>query len=436
MELNIKKLRHENEKLKRKLWDQYYQFKDELHSQKKENKTYQNAINNEKNKNRDIIQQFNERIRLLEDQLRMQRQQKMNAPPPPQFTKSYSTTFKPKPNFNFVFAELEEESQRLSEKTQRVFQKCREHNPIPNITPHPISHDLIREYVKPIETPLPCYSPLSQQKSRSMPIYQYKSSDDQSEEESSSTEEIDSSSPGVMENSSSSSSVEMKDPPKQIVKPKKEEKEKPVKQKKEEKLMPIKPKKEEKPKPLYNDFINNPLQAESSSTEHTLPSRYVTNNDTHPSNSSSTIPATDLVVLKPENKEILEKPVEVEKPKPMPKPEPKPKPSPEPKMDFDGLDFGNDGGWEVDDSSEILVDGNDLFNDINNNKSNFSDNSDTRIQQINLDEPKPKQNSIIEPKQISIIEPKSEKEQKNNPPTPKEQSNVEFDLSDFEIDLE
>lgn len=116
------RLKEKNRKLKAKVWNDYRNYSDELRMLKHQNKSLQNSIKLEQNKNRELFQHFSNKISQLQEQIR---QVSYDAP---SFTSSYSLPQKKKKkdNFQWRFQELEEEGKALQLETEKTFKKCRE----------------------------------------------------------------------------------------------------------------------------------------------------------------------------------------------------------------------------------------------------------------------------------------------------------------------
>lgn len=116
------RLKEKNRKLKAKVWNDYRNYSDELRMLKHQNRSLQNSIKLEQNKNRELFQHFSNKISQLQEQIR---QVSFDTP---KFTSNYSTpkNKQKKDNFQWRFQELEEEGKVLRLETEKTFQKCRE----------------------------------------------------------------------------------------------------------------------------------------------------------------------------------------------------------------------------------------------------------------------------------------------------------------------
>lgn len=117
------RLKEKNRKLKAKVWNDYRYYSDELRMLKHQNRSLQNSIKLEQNKNRELFQHFSNKISQLQEQIRQV------SYDTPSYTSNFSLSQnkkKKKDNFQWRFQELEEEGKALQLDTEKTFKKCRE----------------------------------------------------------------------------------------------------------------------------------------------------------------------------------------------------------------------------------------------------------------------------------------------------------------------
>lgn len=113
-------LQKTNMKLQEHVLRQYSEYKDELNALQKENHELKRLLQMEKQKGAEIFQQFQERIRKMEQDL-----EEINYSPPISPTTIKNTNSRPLNRSRQIFEQLEEEGKRIEEETRRVFEFCR-----------------------------------------------------------------------------------------------------------------------------------------------------------------------------------------------------------------------------------------------------------------------------------------------------------------------
>ena len=94
------RLKEKNRKLKAKVWNDYRNYSDELRMLKHQNRSLQNSIKLEQNKNRELFQHFSNKISQLQEQIR---QVSFDTP---KFTSNYSTPKNKQKKDNFQYAPI------------------------------------------------------------------------------------------------------------------------------------------------------------------------------------------------------------------------------------------------------------------------------------------------------------------------------------------
>ncbi|OHT10839.1 hypothetical protein TRFO_19725 [Tritrichomonas foetus] len=126
-EKSLEKLRKKNKLLQKKVWDDYRKYSTDLRIIKNQNKSLENSIKIEQNKNRELIQHFSNRIARMQEQIRQASYVTNNSPIHiTKHSKSQKQKKNLEKNFEWRFLELEEEGKALQLETEKVFKKCRE----------------------------------------------------------------------------------------------------------------------------------------------------------------------------------------------------------------------------------------------------------------------------------------------------------------------
>lgn len=138
----IRHLIHQNKKLKTKIVEQAQTFQEERAKLAAINRALRASLENEQRRNREAIEEFNNRITQLEMELR----RAQSGPPPSPVSYGFASMptapQRSVPSFNkkstIRFSDLEAEGQRLAEETNRILRQCKDPQTTLYVPPQPI----------------------------------------------------------------------------------------------------------------------------------------------------------------------------------------------------------------------------------------------------------------------------------------------------------